>query len=95
MPESITNTELSPSLKGEVTFSRQLTLPVNFLKLLAQMPTTRPRRPYDEAKPNSWMQSDEDYIESNYEAVLWFLENAEEIRATAEKLWQTLPNNGH
>jgi hypothetical protein len=45
------------------------------------MPKVNPRRPYDDAKPDGYLESLNDWYHNNEEAVNWFLENAEAIRA--------------
>lgn len=45
------------------------------------MPAVKPRRPYDDAQPDGYMESLNDWYSNNAEAVEWFLENAEAIEA--------------
>lgn len=45
------------------------------------IPTVKPRRPYDDDHPDGYLESDRDFIENNREAVMWFLEHADELRA--------------
>ena len=44
------------------------------------MPKVNPRRPADERYVTGYLESLNDWMKNNYEAVEWFLENAEEIR---------------
>jgi hypothetical protein len=44
------------------------------------MPEVSPRRPYEDHRPNGYLESDRDYFENNADACLWFLENADAIR---------------
>jgi hypothetical protein len=44
------------------------------------MPPVNPRRPFDENLPG-YEESLQDWASNNDDAVEWFLENAEEIRA--------------
>ena len=39
-----------------------------------------PRRPYDDRRPDGYLESLRDWATNNSEAVEWFLENAEAIR---------------
>lgn len=39
-----------------------------------------PRRPYDDRRPDGYLESIRDWAMNNSEAVEWFLENAEAIR---------------
>ncbi len=45
------------------------------------MPAVSPRRPFDNDKPNGYLESFRDYTDNNVEAVTWFLEHAAVIRA--------------
>ena len=39
------------------------------------IPEVISRRPYDDDLPDGYLESDNDFIENNKEAVIWFLEN--------------------
>ncbi len=46
---------------------------------MLKVPPVYPRRLFLDTEPDGYLESDQDYIENNMEAVLWFLENAELI----------------
>ena len=58
---------------------------VNNNDILSPMPAVNPRRPYDDEKPEGYLESLDDWIDNNKEAIEWFLENAEKIRAVLNK----------
>lgn len=50
------------------------------------MPAVNPRRPWDDEEPEGYLESLNDWIANgNLEAVEWFLENSEAIRAMLEQ----------
>jgi hypothetical protein len=51
--------------------------------VLPPMPPIEPRRPldYEYPDPDGYMESDRDWSENNMDAVIWFLENYEAVRA--------------
>ena len=66
--------------------------PVELLRLLAQIPPTVERRPFDDDKPDGYMESDRDYIENNTEAAVWFLEHAATLREMGRQLLRLHPD---
>lgn len=55
-------------------------LPV-LARLLKQMPAVNARRPFEDDKPDGYLESDDDLIRNNKEAAVWLLEHAEELRS--------------
>lgn len=54
---------------------------------ISPMPRIKERRPYDYEKfADGYMESDRDFVENNFEAVVWFLENHEKIKKVLDKL---------
>jgi hypothetical protein len=53
---------------------------VSSIEKMPSMPPVEPREPFDEEKPDGYLESLDDWIGHNQEAVEWFLENAEVIR---------------
>jgi len=49
---------------------------------MTKMPLVVPRMPLDDAKPDGYMESLDDWIKANLEAVKWFLENATAVSTT-------------
>lgn len=66
---------------GAINPPKPVSLPAELLNLLQRMPPTTKRRPLDDDKPDSWQESDLDYLENNLDAAAWFLDHAEDIRA--------------
>lgn len=51
------------------------------------MPRVKTRRPYDfETFADGYMESDKDYVENNWDAVIWFLENHKKIKKVLDNL---------
>lgn len=50
------------------------------MKKLPHMPKVVPQRPYEDDKPDGYLESLRDWAMNNEDAVRWFLENAETIR---------------
>lgn len=51
------------------------------MSLSADMPAVNPRRPWDDAEPEGYQESDNDFIANNIDACAWFLENRDAIHA--------------
>lgn len=51
-----------------------------------KMPRVKPRQPYEDDRPNGYMESDRDYMENNLDACVWFLDNHKAIRALLEEV---------
>jgi hypothetical protein len=63
---------------------RMLTRVPVLAHLLKQMPAVNARRPFEDDKPDGYLESDKDFIRNNEEAAVWLLEHAEEIRAALQ-----------
>jgi hypothetical protein len=49
------------------------------------MPKVNPRRPYYDDRPDGYLESLNEWVKNNMDAVEWFLENAEELRLTVRE----------
>lgn len=48
---------------------------------LPPMPPTEDRQPWDDDKPNGYLETDLDWVERNGDALTWLIDNHKEIRA--------------
>lgn len=58
-----------------------LEAPAALVVALPAMPPTDDRRPYDDAEPEGYMESDNEWLDRNLAAVRWFIDNHAAIRA--------------
>ena len=43
------------------------------------IPKIIPRRPFEDEKPDGYLESDQDFVKNNFDACVWFLENHEKL----------------
>jgi hypothetical protein len=52
----------------------------------AQCPPIIPRGPYDDSRPNGYLEGDRDYTAKNMEAAVWLLDNAHRLSEDNKRL---------
>lgn len=55
-----------------------------------EWPTVIPREPYDDRFPTGYLEGDRDYTAKNMDAAVWFLDNAERLKAENKRLREAL-----
>jgi len=57
----------------------------DFIKQLPVLPEVKPRRPIDDERPKGLLELDKDFVENNFDACVWFLENRDKLAGVIEK----------